>query len=208
MEIVLAIVALTLAFLTVAVIVTVRGVRAARRGIERGVRQARRAVTDATLRARATQPGPLGEAARARKELRESLESTRTVLAAVSRNDPALGEAQSLLERLHEHAQQVDGELAMLMDVEPDRSRLAARLPGLRERADRIKASADSLRHAAQDRVLHHDAEQLDALQRQIEIESGALRHWTTPEQDGGQALPPQPPRRELFRKAPRNETP
>ncbi|URN11998.1 hypothetical protein LUW77_10095 [Streptomyces radiopugnans] len=67
------------------------------------------------------------------------------------------------------------------MEREPDRGRIAARLPDARERAGRIRASADSLRFAAQDRARRHDEDGLAALSEQIEIEAGALRHWTAP---------------------------
>lgn len=187
MEIVLAV--LVLSFL-IFVALVVLGVRAAKRGIERAGTQVRRTISDATLKARAAQPGAAGELARLRRELRSSLDSTRGVLAAGSADDAALREALGLLDQLHGHARQLDGELESLMNGEPDRARISARLPELRQRTDRIRSSADALRHAAQDRVHHHDADELDALHQQIDLEAKALRHWapTDPAVPGGSA--------------------
>ncbi|SFK35100.1 hypothetical protein [Streptomyces pini] len=166
-------------FVVLGAVATVKTVRAVRRGVERTGQQVRRTVEETTLKARSAQPGPVGELARVRLELRGSLDSTRRALETGTRNDPSLSEAAGLLDRLDEHARQLDGELRLLMEREPDRGRIAARLPDARERADRIRASADSLRFAAQDRARRHDEDGLAALSDQIEIEAGALRHWT-----------------------------
>ncbi|WP_240958155.1 hypothetical protein [Streptomyces barkulensis] len=166
-------------FVVLGAVATVKTVRAVRRGVERTGQQVRRTVEETTLKARSAQPGPVGELARVRLELRGSLDSTRRALESGTRHDPSLSEAAGLLDRLDEHARQLDGELRLLMEREPDRSRIAARLPDARERADRIRASADSLRFAAQDRARRHDEDGLAALSDQIEIEAGALRHWT-----------------------------
>ncbi|MFP8882543.1 hypothetical protein [Streptomyces mangrovi] len=166
-------------FVVLGAVATVKTVRAVRRGVERTGQQVRRTVEETTLKARSAQPGPVGELARVRLELRGSLDSTRRALETGTRNDPSLSEAAGLLDRLDEHARQLDGELRLLMEREPDRDRIAARLPDARERADRIRASADSLRFAAQDRARRHDEDGLAALSDQIEIEAGALRHWT-----------------------------
>jgi hypothetical protein len=166
-------------FVALGVIATVRTVRAVKRGVERTGQQVRRTVEETTLKARSAQPGPVGELARVRLELRGSLDSTRRALESGIRYDPSLSEAVGLLDRLDEHARQLDGELRLLMEREPDRGRIAARLPDARERAGRIRASADSLRFAAQDRARRHDEDGLAALSEQIEIEAGALRHWT-----------------------------
>nr|WP_240968422.1 hypothetical protein [Streptomyces sp. HNM0575] len=165
-------------FVTLGVLVTVRTVRAVQRGVERTGTQVRRTVEETALRARSAQPGTVGELARRRLELRSSIEGTRRALEADLARDPSLQEALGLLNRLHEHARQLDGEMQLLMDKEPDRARTASLMPGLRARVARIKESADSLRFAAQDRAGRHDAEGLDALSEQIEIEAGALRHW------------------------------
>ncbi|SEP59316.1 hypothetical protein [Streptomyces radiopugnans] len=168
-------------FVVLGAIATVKTVRAVRRGVERTGQQVRRTVEETTLKARSAQPGPVGELARVRLELRTSLDSTRRALETGIRHDPSLSEAAGLLDRLEEHARQLDGELRLLMEREPDRGRIAARLPDARERAGRIRASADSLRFAAQDRARRHDEDGLAALSEQIEIEAGALRHWTAP---------------------------
>ncbi|WP_182606155.1 hypothetical protein [Streptomyces alkaliphilus] len=201
MDILLTVLALGLLAFLVFVALVVRGVRVARRHIDRGVREARRSFSDATLRARGAQPGPMGELARLRREMRLSLEHTRKVLESGAPEDPALAEALALVDRLGEHAGALDREMGALMDHEPDRARVAERLPDLRDRAGRIRNSADSLRGAALDRVRYHDAAEIDGLHRQIEIETGALRHWDpvrpAPEPTE-EKLPPAPGRRRL----------
>nr|WP_243274872.1 hypothetical protein [Streptomyces albus] len=180
-----------LAFLAFGAIVTVRAVRAVKRGVERTGAQVRRTVEETTLKARTAQPGPVGEAARLRLELRSSIDGTRAALEAGARQDPGLSEALGLLDQLHEHARQLDGELRLLMEREPDRARISARLPEARERVRHIKESADSLRFAAQDRASRFDSEGLSALRDRIDVEAGALRHWDSgpmvagPEADG-----------------------
>jgi hypothetical protein len=205
MEIVLAVLGLILLLF---VTLTVLAVRAAKRGIEKAGNQVRRTISDATLKARAAQPGAAGELARLRKELRSSVDTTRGVLESGSADDAQLREALGLLDQLHGHARQLDGELDTLMNGEPDRTRIAARLPELRERTDRIRRSADALRHAAQDRANRYDAGELDALHQQIDIEANALRHWSPadPAVSGAEAEPELPPaaeQRQLFRRKP-----
>lgn len=175
-----------LAFLVFAGLV-VWGVRAVGRRAARARADLRRTFTDAVLNARAVQPGAVGDAARTRRELRATLDSTRAAL----RADETLTEARALFEQLTGHAEQLDRELSALMTGEPDRARLAARLPELRTRADRIRRSADSLRFAAQERAHRHDADALDALHDQIDLEANALRHWEPPPPKPG----PTPPR-------------
>ncbi len=128
----------------------------------------------------------VGELARTRKELRACIEGTRNTLRLGTEDDPALGEALALLGRLDGHYKQLDGELSALMSGEPDRARIAARMPELRKRAADIKRSADALRFAAQERAGRHDAEDLDSLHRQIDMEASALRHWTPAEGPDG----------------------
>ncbi|GAB3962582.1 hypothetical protein [Streptomyces sparsus] len=166
---------------TLGVLAAVKAARAVGRGVERAGSEVRRSVEETTLRVKSAQPGPVGQAARARLELRSSIDGTRRALTAAAQHDPSLTEALGLLDRLHEHARTVDRELGSLMDQEPDRARLAELLPDARRRVESIKQSADSLRFAAQDRVRQYDAEGLGALSDQIEIESGALRHWDPP---------------------------
>ncbi|MDT0444012.1 hypothetical protein [Streptomyces johnsoniae] len=190
MEIAFALLALLLLSVVMCVVAVVRGVRAAKRGIQRAGREVRRTVSDATLAARAAQPGMVGELARTRKELRACIEGTRNTLRLGTEDDPALGEALALLGRLDGHYRQLDGELSALMSGEPDRARIAARMPELRKRAEDIKRSADALRFAAQERAGRHDAEALDALHQQIGMEASALRHWDPVEGgDGSQGV-------------------
>ncbi|HEV7625044.1 MAG TPA: hypothetical protein VGO89_00940 [Streptomyces sp.] len=187
MEFVIGVLALLFVlFVTFGVIAAVRVGRAVHRGVERTGSQVRRTVEETTLRAKSAQPGPVGELARKRLELRSSIDGTRRALDSGVTRDPSLQEAIGLLDRLHEHARQLDGELQLLMEREPDKARTAARLPEVRERVARIKESADSLRFAAQDRAREHDADGLNSLREQIEIESGALRHWQDAQEDRG----------------------
>lgn len=182
MEFVIGVLALLfVVFVTLGVIAAVRAVRVVRRGVERTGAQVRRTVEETALKAKTAQPGPVGEVARVRLQLRSSIDSTRVALESASGDDASLREAIGLLDRLHEHARQLDGELRLLMEGEPDRARIAARLPDVRKRVETIKGSADSLRFAAQERAGQYDAEGLTALREQIEIESGALRGWREP---------------------------
>ncbi|WP_070197107.1 hypothetical protein [Streptomyces oceani] len=171
-------------FVTLGIMLTVRTARAVRRGVERTGSQVRRTVEETGLKAKSAQPGPVGQVARLRLELRASIDHTRGVLDAGADDDPSLREALGLLDRLHEHARQLDGELRLLMEREPDRARVAERLPEARERVASIKESADSLRFAAQERARDYDTtDSLGSLREQIEIESGALRGWRDPAQ-------------------------
>ncbi|WP_219091548.1 hypothetical protein [Streptomyces sp. JJ38] len=182
MEIAVAVGALIfLVLVTLGVIATTKAVRAVGRGVERASTEVRKTIDNTALRARSAQFGPAGELARTRLELRTSIESTRRELALGQPGDASLAEAVALLDRLHEHARGLDREMGALMDREPDRARIAARLPELRGRAEEIRQSADSLRFAAQDRARRHQAEELGSLREQIALESGALRHWEQP---------------------------
>ncbi|WP_180927245.1 hypothetical protein [Streptomyces sp. AJS327] len=172
-------------FVVYGCVLTVRAVRAMRRGVERTGAQVRRTVEETTLKARAAQPGAVGEVARVRLGLRSSVDNTRRALELGVAEDPSLRESLALLDQLHEHARQLDRELRVLMEREPDRARIADRLPAARERADRIRESADSLRFAAQERASQHGADGLDALREQIQMESVALRHWEKPTTGG-----------------------
>jgi hypothetical protein len=161
-----------LLFAALAVVAAVKGARALKRGVERRTLQARRAVEDQKLRARRFAPGPTSELATLRLGLRTSVDSTFEAL-----DGAGLPEAAALLDRLNAHARDLDAELKML-EREPDRSRVAARLPELTDRARRITHSADSLRWAAQDRARHSTADDLADLTREIDMEATALRHW------------------------------
>ncbi|MFI8895323.1 hypothetical protein [Streptomyces paradoxus] len=161
---------------------TVKAVGAAKRGVDRGISQARRTVEDHTLRAKSfAQPGAAGEIAQLRLKLRTSMRATQDALHAAVAEDASLKESVGLFERLSAHGHELDDELKRL-ESEPDRAALGERLPGLRERTERITHSADSLRWAARDRARRFADDDLDSLSAQIDLESGALRHWTAPE--------------------------
>lgn len=179
MDAVLSVIALMFVlFVAAGLVVTVKTVRAVRRGVQRTGTQARRVVEETTLKAKAyTQAGPAAELASLRLSLRTSMTGTRQALEAGVASDPSLKEALGLLDRLRPHAYTLDDELRLL-EREPDGGRLEARLPELRERAQRVTHSADSLRWAAQDRARQFTDDELAALGREIEIEAGALRHW------------------------------
>nr|WP_272919967.1 hypothetical protein [Streptomyces sp. SID4948] len=164
--------------MTLAVVATVSAVRAVKRGVRRGTAQARRVMEDSRLKARRyTVPGPAGELARLRLALRASIDSTYHALATDRGEDASLTEAAALLDRLNDHAGALDHELKLL-EQEPDRARIAARLPDLGERAGRITHAADALRWAAQDRARRFADDDLAALTRDVDLEAGALRHW------------------------------
>ncbi|MFF1722174.1 hypothetical protein [Streptomyces sviceus] len=183
MEAVIAIVALLFVlFVALGAYATVKVVGAAKRGVDRTITQARRTVEDHTLRAKSfAQLGPAGELAQLRLKLRTSMRATQDALHASAAGDESLKESLGLFQRLSAHGHELDGELKRL-ESEPDRAKLAERLPDLRERTERITQSADSLRWAAHDRAHRFAGDDLDTLSAQIDIESGALRHWTKTE--------------------------
>ncbi|MET9252553.1 hypothetical protein ACGFZL_02055 [Streptomyces sp. NPDC048182] len=191
MEAVFSIVALLFVFaLVLGVYATVKAVGAAKRSVDRGITQARRTVEDHTLRAKSfAQPGPVGELARLRLSLRTSMRATQDALHAGVAEDASLRESLALFERLSAHGFELDGELRRL-EADPDRATLAERLPSLRERTERITRSAESLRWAARDRARRFADDDLDTLSAQIDVEAGALRHWTTTEEQPGVAAP------------------
>ncbi|MGC5568543.1 hypothetical protein ACPYPG_37650 [Streptomyces sp. FR-108] len=181
MEAVVAIVAVIfLLFVALGVYATVKVVGAAKRGVDRTVAQARRTVEDSTLKAKTfAQPGSLGQLAQLRLSLRTSMRATQEALQAGVGEDGSLKESLALFDRLSAHGQELDGELKRL-EREPDRARLAERLPALRERTEQITKSADALRWAARDRAQRFGGDDLESLSTQIDMEAGALRHWTT----------------------------
>ncbi|MEU1416138.1 hypothetical protein [Streptomyces sp. NPDC005731] len=161
---------------------TVKAIGAAKRGVDRTIAQARRTVEETTLRARTlAQPGPAGEIAALRLTLRTSMRATQDALHAGVAEDDSLKESLGLFNRLSAHGYELDAELKRL-EIEPDRGTVASRLPELRERTERITHSADSLRWAAHDRARRFADDDLDILSAQIDVEAGALRHWTTEE--------------------------
>ncbi|WP_055568315.1 hypothetical protein [Streptomyces atriruber] len=181
MEAVGAIVALLFVlFLVLGVYATVKAVRAAKRGVDRTIMEARRTVEDTTLRARSfAQVGSAGELAQLRLALRTSMRATQDVLQAGAAEDASLKETLDLFDRLSVHGHELDDELRRL-ERDPDKAALAERLPELRERTEQIKKAADSLRWSARDRARRFANDDLDSLSTQIDMEAGALRHWTT----------------------------
>ncbi|GAA2271348.1 hypothetical protein GCM10010234_02240 [Streptomyces hawaiiensis] len=192
MEAVIAVFALLFVlFLGLGAYATVKAVGAAKRGVDRGITQARRTVEEHTLRAKSfAQPGAAGELAQLRLKLRTSMRATQDALHAAVAEDESLKESVGLFERLSAHGHELDDELKRL-ESEPDRAALTERLPGLRERTERITHSADSLRWAARDRARRFADDDLDTLSAQIDLESGALRHWTGPEPQSTSAQQP-----------------
>ncbi|MET4921238.1 hypothetical protein P3L51_02460 [Streptomyces sp. PSRA5] len=180
MEAVLLIVALLfVAFVALGVFVSVKAVRAAKRGVDRTITQARRTVEDTTLRAKSLgQTGVPAELAQLRLTLRTSMRATQEALRANEAEDASLAEALNLFQRLSVHGRELDDELRRL-ERDPDRATIAQRLGELRERTERITKSADSLRWAARDRARKFSEDELTLLGEQIDVESGALRHWS-----------------------------
>ncbi|MGR8010594.1 hypothetical protein [Streptomyces hypolithicus] len=182
MEAVIVILALLLflAFVATGVYAGVKAVGAAKRGVDRTITQARRSVEDTTLRAKSFgQLGVAGELAQLRLSLRTSMKATQDALHAGAAEDASLSESIALFERLSAHGHELDDELRRL-EREPDKARVAERMPDLRERTERVTHAADSLRWAARDRASRFADDDLASLSAQIEVESGALRHWAT----------------------------
>ncbi|MET8944189.1 hypothetical protein ABZX30_11520 [Streptomyces sp. NPDC004542] len=173
---------LFLLFVVLGAYATVKVIGAAKRGVDRTITQARRTVEDHTLRAKSVvQPGPAGEIAQLRLGLRTSMRATQDALQAGVAEDESLRESLGLFQRLSVHGHELDDELRRL-EAEPDRARLAELLPQLRSRTERVTRSADSLRWAARDRAHRFAEDDLDTLSTQIDVETGALRHWTRSE--------------------------
>ncbi|MFJ7273163.1 hypothetical protein [Kitasatospora sp. NPDC098663] len=169
-----------IAAFVLAVVGTVKAAKAVATKIGRHEANARRAVENAGLKAKTfTKVGPPGQIAAVRLGLRTSLDGTRQVLESGLPQDGQLGESLALLGRLDTHAAELDGELRML-EREPDTARIAAKLPELRERAERITHSAETMRWAAQDRMHRFADDELSRLSQECESEAGALRHWDT----------------------------
>ncbi|MFB6818389.1 hypothetical protein ACFCV8_27980 [Streptomyces sp. NPDC056347] len=169
-----------LAFVALGVYVGVKAVGAAKRGVDRTITQARRTVEETTLRAKSYgQAGVCGELAQLRLSLRTSMRATQDALRHGVAEDASLAESLGLFERLSVHGRQLDEELKKL-EHDPDRATVASLLPGLKQRTERITQSADALRWAARDRARRFTDDDLDALNAQIDLEAGALRHWTT----------------------------
>ncbi|MFJ3700539.1 MULTISPECIES: hypothetical protein [Streptomyces] len=173
---------LFVAFMALGVYAGVKTVRAAKRGVDRTITQARRSVEDTTLRAKSYgQPGVPGELAQLRLSLRTSMRATQDALNAGVTEDASLSESLGLFQRLSAHGRELEEDLKRL-EREPDRATVATLLPGLKERTERITHAAESLRWAARDRARQFADDDLAALGAQIDLEAGALRHWTTEE--------------------------
>ncbi|MEU5819863.1 hypothetical protein [Streptomyces sp. NPDC047803] len=170
---------LVVAFMALGVYATVKVVGAARRGVDRTITQARRTVEDTTLRAKSYgQLGVGGELAQLRLSLRTSMRATQEALRAGASEDASLSESLGLFDRLSVYGRELDAELKAL-EREPDKTTVTSRLPGLKERTAQITQSADALRWAARDRARRFADDELSALNAQIDVEAGALRHWT-----------------------------
>ncbi|URN16030.1 MULTISPECIES: hypothetical protein [Streptomyces] len=170
------------AFVALGVYASVKVVKAAKRGVDRTVTQARRTVEDTALRAKSYgQGGVAGELAQLRLSLRTSMRATQDALEAGTPQDASLQESLQLFRQLSAHGHELDEELKRL-ERDPDKARIAERLPDLQERTRRITDSADSLRWAARDRAQQFARDDLDLLSAQIDVEAGALRHWSEPE--------------------------
>ncbi|MER5224210.1 hypothetical protein [Streptomyces flaveus] len=191
MEAVAAIVALIFVlFVVLGTYATVKAVGAAKRGVDRTVAQARRTVEDSTLRAKTlAQPGAFGELAQLRLSLRTSMRATQDALHAGVGEDESLKESLALFQRLSAHGHELDADMKRL-EREPNRAHLIEQLPKLRERTEQITKSADALRSAARDRARRFAGDDLDSLSQQIDMEAGALRHWT---KEPAPAQPPPP---------------
>ncbi|MGI5337948.1 hypothetical protein ACQEVS_11385 [Streptomyces sp. CA-181903] len=187
MEAAAVIIALIFAVLVaLAVVATVRTVKAVKRGVDRTVTQARRTVEDTRLKARQyTVPGAAGEVAQLRLSLRTTMRATQEALRLRAPEDPSLSESLALFERLSAHGHELDDDLRRL-ETEPSRERLDAALPEMRERTERVRQAADSLRWAAQDRARRFSDDDLADLSEQIRMEAGALRHWTPVDAEEG----------------------
>lgn len=179
---------LFLSFVALGVYVTVKVAKAAKRGVDRTIDQARRTVEDTTLRAKSFgQAGTASELARLRLSLRTSMRATQEALQAGVGEDASLKESLDLFHRLSAHGLELDADLKRL-EREPDRAWVAGRLPELAARTKRITGSADALRRAARDRAVRFAEDDLSTLSAQIDVEAGALRHWTGPETPPGTA--------------------
>ncbi|MFI6860702.1 hypothetical protein ACIBKZ_12445 [Streptomyces sp. NPDC050421] len=173
---------LVVAFMALGVYATVKVVGAAKRGVDRTLTQARRTVEDTTLRAKSYgQLGVGGELAQLRLSLRTSMRATQDALQTGVVEDVSLSESLGLFQRLGVHGRELDEDLKRL-EREPDKATVASLLPDLKKRTERITRAAESLRWAARDRAQQFADDDLAALNVQIDVEAGALRHWTTEE--------------------------
>ncbi|MFG3494076.1 hypothetical protein [Streptomyces sp. NPDC047928] len=173
---------LFVALVALGVYASVKAVQAAKRGVDRTINQARRTVEDTTLRAKSFgQVGAAAELAQLRLSLRTSMRATQDALEAGAVEDASLKESLELFRRLSAHGHELDEDLKR-MERDPDKARVAAHLGDVRERTRQITQSADSLRWAARDRARKFAEDDLTSLSSQIDMEAGALRHWSDAE--------------------------
>ncbi|MEU8762790.1 hypothetical protein [Streptomyces sp. NPDC048659] len=179
---------LFVAFVALGVYATVKVAKAAKRGVDRTIDQARRTVEDTTLRAKSFgQTGVAGELAQLRLTLRTSMRATQDALQAGVAEDASLKESLDLFARLSSHGRELDEDLKRL-EREPDKSRVREQLGDLRRRTEQVTHSADALRWAARDRAQRFAQDDLSSLSAQIDMEAGALRHWTGSGTEGASA--------------------
>ncbi|MGW6539790.1 hypothetical protein ACWGBV_05115 [Streptomyces sp. NPDC055051] len=184
---------LILSFVALGVYATVKVAKATKRGVDRTLDQARRTVEDTTLRAKSFgQAGVAAELAKLRLSLRTSMRATQDALQAGAVEDASLRESLDLFARLSAHGRELDEDLKRL-EREPDKAYVSGQLPALTERTERITGSAEALRRAARDRARRFAEDDLDTLSAQIDVEAGALRHWTTTDPDTTAQDPAQP---------------
>ncbi|MFB7936034.1 hypothetical protein [Streptomyces sp. NPDC056049] len=195
---------LFLSFVALGVYATVKVVKATKRGVDRTLDQARRTVEDTTLRAKSFgQAGVAAELARLRLSLRTSMRATQDALQAGAVEDASLRESLDLFARLSAHGRELDEDLKRL-EREPDKAYVAGQLPALTERTERITGSADALRQAARDRARRFAEDDLDTLSAQIDVEAGALRHWTTTDRE---TTAPEPAQTAWYETAPGSQS-
>ncbi|MEU6484646.1 hypothetical protein [Streptomyces sp. NPDC046887] len=184
-EAILILALLFVAFVALGAYLSVKAVKAAKRGVDRTIDQARRTVEDTTLRARSYgQAGAPAELARLRLALRTSMRATQDALEAGVAEDASLKESLALFGRLSAHGKELDADLRR-MERDPDRSRVAAHLDEVRRRTEQVTHAADSLRWAARDRAQRFADDELESLSAQIDMEAGALRHWAATDEPG-----------------------
>ena len=201
MEAVIAVVALLFVlFVALGAYATVKVVGAAKRGVDRTITQARRTVEDHTLRARVLRPAGPGRGAGPAPAEAAHLDAGHPGGAAGGRGRGRVPQGvprPSSSASARTAASWTTNSSAW--SPSPTGPRSPSGCPTLRERTERVIKSADSLRWAARDRARRFADDDLDTLSAQIDVEAGALRHWTTrnPPRCGPtrRSPRPQPPR-------------
>ena len=135
--------------------------------------------------------GVAGELAQLRLKLRTSMRATQDALHARVAEDASLSESLDLFQRLSVHGRELDDELKRL-EREPDRAtsrRAAARACASARSGSRTRPTRCAGRR--RDRARQFADDDLDSLSAQIDIEAGALRHWTTERRPSPRQTPP-----------------